>query len=223
MVLRFSSLSSLCRAPRTLPLPTRTHRHSTTPSRLLHSITSSPSPPPPCSPLPLPRRAVRRSARFVEFSGFPRILPRSPVRGRPRRRVLSRLFTYCRRTTSVPLVCNESWPTSERSESRVDITRADCRACDAQNKTGLTRSSKETILLIDLVTYFAHSHKVLTVKYLPILPILRTHFTHTRKTRRSSRCIKAPTHNKRSGVWVWAYKKNGPGLEGQNPYKDKLP
>ena len=30
-------------------------------------------------------------------------------------------------------------------------------------------------------------------------------------------CIKAPTHNKISGVWVWAYRKNGPGLI-KSPY-----
>jgi heme/copper-type cytochrome/quinol oxidase subunit 2 len=34
--------------------------------------------------------------------------------------------------------------------------------------------------------------------------------------------IKAPTHNRRSGVWVWA--RTALGLEGQNPYKyDKQP
>ena len=29
--------------------------------------------------------------------------------------------------------------------------------------------------------------------------------------RAANKGIKAPTHNKRSGVWVWAYRENGPG------------
>ena len=133
----------------------------------------------PCSPSPPPRRVVRRSAGFVEFSGFPRVFRRTPVRARPRRPVPSHLFSYRPKNYVRTARCNESLPTSERSKYRVDSTKADCRACDAQNKTGL--SLADPILLVDLVTYFAHSHKVLMVKCLTILPIRRSPYTHTRK------------------------------------------
>lgn len=122
------NLFTLSHAPHAPP-PTRTYRHPTTPSRLVHPTTSSSSPPPSCSPSPPPHRAVRRSAGFVEFSGFPRVHRFALVLD------VASCPTSChtgRKTTSALLVCSESSPTSGRSKSRVDSTRAYSRACDAQ-------------------------------------------------------------------------------------------
>jgi hypothetical protein len=97
-----------------------------------------------------PRRAVRRSAGFVEFSGFPRVLRR-------RRFALVLGVASCPtsthtglKTTSAPLVCNESSPTSERSKSRVDSTRADRRACDALKQNWLSVSAWFRVPVLDM-------------------------------------------------------------------------
>jgi hypothetical protein len=73
----------------------------------------------------------------------------------------------------------------QRVVANVRMQQVSCRY--HESRLSRLRRSVEPILLIDLVSHFARSHKFVMVEYLPILPIRRTHFAHTRNKSRASR------------------------------------